>query len=121
MTEPALGVVGIGEHGDRGHGKDLGDPVLNVEDGRGRKPAALREDDVCCFLHAFPSSDPGSSILVSNRKRPDFTPWCAPASRTVVHTSRHSQTVSASGGSLVGPVALRAVGLLRMRSMSSSV
>ena len=46
MTDPALGVVCIGEHGGRSYGKDLGDPVANVEDCRGSEPAALREEEV---------------------------------------------------------------------------
>jgi hypothetical protein len=50
MTDPALGVVCIGEHGGCGHGKDLGDPVVNVEDRRGSEPAALRKDEVGCYL-----------------------------------------------------------------------
>jgi hypothetical protein len=50
MTQPALGVVCIGEHGGCGHGKDLRDLVLIVEDGRGSEPAALREDEVGYYL-----------------------------------------------------------------------
>jgi hypothetical protein len=46
MTEPALGIVGIGEHGSSGHGKDLGNLVGDVADGRGSEPTALREDEV---------------------------------------------------------------------------
>jgi hypothetical protein len=33
ITQPALGVVCIGEHGGCGHGKDLRDLVSNVKDG----------------------------------------------------------------------------------------
>jgi hypothetical protein len=50
ITEPALGVVCIREHGGCGHGKDLGDLVGDVADGRGSKPAALREDEVGYYL-----------------------------------------------------------------------
>jgi hypothetical protein len=50
MPYQALGMVGIGEHGGCGHRKDLRDLVVNVEDGRSRKPAALRESDMGCYL-----------------------------------------------------------------------
>jgi hypothetical protein len=50
MTEPALGVVCIGEHRGCGHGKDLGDSVVDVEDSRGSEPAALCENNVGYYL-----------------------------------------------------------------------
>ena len=50
ITEPALGVVCIREHGGCGHGKDLGHPVVDVADGRGSKPAALSKDEVGYYL-----------------------------------------------------------------------
>jgi hypothetical protein len=49
-TEPALGVVCIGERGSCGHGKDLRDLVGDVADGRGSKPAALSEDNVGYYV-----------------------------------------------------------------------
>ncbi len=50
ITEPALGVVGIGEEGGRGYGYYLSALVMAVEDGGGSEPTAFREDEVGCYL-----------------------------------------------------------------------
>ena len=52
VAEPALGVVGIWEHGGRRCGEDCRDLVMDVEDGGGGEPAALGEDEVRRYLQA---------------------------------------------------------------------